>query len=146
MSTSNHVTIREFVEGDETAFYRLNEEWILQYFVMEPKDEEIIRNPRRVVLDAGGRIFFAIRNGEPVGCCALIPTQPGEYELSKMTVTKSCRGAGIGRMLLQTVIEEARAGFRHIPPERKTPSPYARSDVSMELYLTNVNAKCGAGL
>jgi len=164
MQTSNDVTIREFIEGDESAFWRLNEEWIVRYFAMEPKDEEALRNPRRTILDRGGRIFFAIRQGEPIGCCALVPMQPGEYELAKMAVTESCRGAGIGRILLQAVIAEAFAsgatrlyletnhqlepairlyesvGFRHIPPERKTPSPYARSDVSMELYFTNAMA------
>jgi len=169
MQTTDDVTIREFIAGDEEAFYRLNEEWIVRLFAMEPRDEEIIRNPRRIILDRGGRIFFAIRNGEPIGCCALLPTEAGEYELSKMAVTESCRGAGLGRRILERVIAEARAsgatrlyletnhqlepaihlyesvGFRHIPPERKAASPYARSDVSMELYFTSAHRETSAG-
>ena len=76
-----------------------------------------------------------------------------------MAVTASLQGAGIGRHLLQSVIAEARTsgarrlyletnrklapairlyesvGFRHLPPERIIPSPYARADVYMELSL-----------
>jgi GNAT superfamily N-acetyltransferase len=152
--------IREFLPGDEVAFRRLNEEWILRYFgSMEPKDEETLNDPRRSILDRGGRIYFAVRQGQAVGCCALIPTAPGDYEVVKMAVTESCQGAGVGRRLLETVIAAAHAagatrlhletnrtlapairlyesaGFRHLPPERFVPSPYARSNVQMELEL-----------
>ena len=84
---------------------------------------------------------------------------PGEFEVAKMAVTESFQGAGIGRRLLEKVVAEARAsgahrlyletnrklapairlyeslGFRHIPPERVVPSPYARANVYMELYF-----------
>jgi putative acetyltransferase len=158
MAPDTGVIIREFMAGDEAAFRRLNEEWILRYFgALESKDEEALRDPRQSILDGGGRIFLAMRNGEAVGCCALVAKGSGEYEVAKMAVTESCRGAGIGRRLLERVIEEARgagavrlsletnhtltpairlyesAGFRHFV--RVAPSPYARSDVSMELRL-----------
>jgi GNAT superfamily N-acetyltransferase len=153
------LTIREFEAGDEAAFRRLNEEWIVRYFVLEPKDEASLADPRRSILEGGGRIFLAVREGQAVGCCALLATAPNEFEVAKMAVTESCQGAGIGRLLLAQAIAEARAlgthrlfletnqklrpairlyeslGFRHIPAERLVPSPYARSDVSMELYL-----------
>ena len=149
--------IREFMPGDEAAFRRLNEEWILRYFVMEAKDEEVLADPQGRILNRGGRIFFAIEQGEPVGCCALLATSPGEFEVAKMAVTQSSQGLGIGRRLLAKVVDEARTagahrlfletnhqlapairlyesmGFRHLPPQRVKPSDYARSDVSMEL-------------
>jgi GNAT superfamily N-acetyltransferase len=77
-----------------------------------------------------------------------------------MAVTESFQRAGVGRCLLEAAIGAARAagatrlyletnrklgpairlyesvGFRHLPPERVVPSPYVRSDVSMELVLT----------
>jgi putative acetyltransferase len=155
------VKIREFLPGDEAAFRQLNEEWIVHYFeTMEAKDEEALSDPRGRIVDRGGRIFFAVRQGRAVGCCALVPTGPGDYEVAKMAVTESCRGAGVGRRLLETVIAAARAagatrlhletnrtltpairlyesvGFRHLPPERFIPSPYARSNVQMELEFT----------
>jgi putative acetyltransferase len=153
------VIIREFAIGDEGAFRRLNEEWITRHFVMEPKDEHTLADPQRTVLDRGGKILIAVRDGEPVGCCALIAMVPGEFEVAKMAVTESVQRAGVGRQLLESAIAAARAagatrlyletnrklgpairlyeslGFRHLPPERVIPSPYARSDVAMELEL-----------
>jgi GNAT superfamily N-acetyltransferase len=81
----------------------------------------------------------------------------GCYEVAKMTVVEEHRGRGLGRQLLQHVIEYGQSlgakrlyletnnklrnavhlyeslGFRHLPPERVKPSPYARSNVQMEL-------------
>jgi len=170
MSTpSSEVTIREFMQGDEESFRRLNEEWIVRYFAMEPKDEEALLHPRRNILDRGGRIFFAVSAGETVGCCALVAAGNGEFELAKMAVTESARGLGIGRRLLEHVIAEARVagvrrlsletnhtltpamrlyesvGFRHLPPERMAASPYARSDVQMVLELEGVRTPCDWG-
>lgn len=151
--------IREFIAGDETAFRKLNEEWINRYFTMEATDEKYLADPQGKILDRGGRIFLAVRDGNAVGCCALIPIASNEYEVSKMAVTESCRGTGIGRRLLEMVIAEAResgarrlylethsklapairlyesVGFQHLPPERIIPSPYARAEVFMELLF-----------
>src|SRR5512145_403702 len=107
--------IREFQPGDEAHFRRLNEEWIVRYFTLEPKDVKSLADPRRTILDRGGRIFFAEHGGETVGCCALVVLGPGEYEIAKMAVTASAQGQGIGKRLLTRVIEEARsAGARRL--------------------------------
>jgi putative acetyltransferase len=153
------VIVREFKPGDEAAFRRLNEEWITRYFALEPKDEAALADPRGTILDGGGRIFLAFQHGHAVGCCALIATNAGEFEVAKMAVTEASQRAGIGRHLLECAIREARnAGarrlyletnnrmeaairlyrslsFRDVPPERVVPSPYVRSDVCMELLL-----------
>jgi GNAT superfamily N-acetyltransferase len=153
------VTVREFEPGDEAAFRRLNEEWITRYFKLEPKDEIAFANPRETILDRGGRIFFAVRDGEPVGVCALVALRPGEFEIAKMGVTVSAQGLGVGRMVLQACIDAARAmgakrlyletnhallpaihlyqavGFTHLLKERVVASPYARADVFMEMWL-----------
>jgi putative acetyltransferase len=154
------LTIREFRPGDEAAFRSLNEEWITRYFVLEPKDEASLVDPRRTILDCGGRIFLAVQDGQPIGCCALLAMGPGEFEVAKMAVAESSQRNGIGRRLLEKTIAEARSagahrlyletnrklapairlyeslGFRHLPPEHIVPSPYTRADVYMELYLS----------
>jgi GNAT superfamily N-acetyltransferase len=153
---TEQIAIREFQPGDETAFRRLNEEWITRYFRIEAKDSEALDHPQSSILAPGGRIFFATLHGECVGTCALVPTAAFEYEVAKMAVTAGCQGMGIGRRLLTAVVEAARScgahrlhletnhvltpairlyesiGFRHLPPE---PSPYVRADVFMEMVL-----------
>jgi putative acetyltransferase len=153
------IIIREFRPGDESAFRSLNEEWITRYFVLEPKDEASLANPRETILDCGGRIFLAVQGDQPIGCCALLAMTPGEFEVAKMAVTESSQRNGVGRRLLEKTIAEARSagaqrlyletnrklsaaihlyeslGFRHLPPERIVPSEYTRANVYMELYL-----------
>jgi putative acetyltransferase len=153
------IGIRQFQAGDAAAFRRLNEEWITRYFRIEPKEELVLADPQKVILDSGGRIFFATAGERCIGCCGLIRLNEKEFEVAKMAVEPSYQGAGIGRRLLQAVIEEARRagahrlyletnhvltpairlyeslGFKHIDPSRIIPSAYARADVYMELLL-----------
>ncbi len=159
--------IREFQPGDEGAFRRLNEEWILRYFAMEPKDKATLLDPKAAILDPGGRILMAVQGGQTVGCCALVRIAADEFEVAKMAVTEWRQGSGIGRRLLEWTIREAAAagarrlyletnsklmpairlyesvGFVAIPRDRVTPSPYARSDVAMELFLDGSSPPCG---
>jgi GNAT superfamily N-acetyltransferase len=153
------IGIRQFQPGDAAAFRRLNEEWITRYFRIEPKEELVLADPQKVILDSGGRIFFATAGERCIGCCGLIRLNEKEFEVAKMAVEPSYQGAGIGRRLLQAVIEEARRadahrlyletnhvltpairlyqslGFTHIDPSRIIPSAYARADVYLELLL-----------
>jgi putative acetyltransferase len=162
VAPERELEIREFKPGDEIAFRELNEEWITRYFALEPKDVASLADPRATILAKGGRIFLAVQNGRPVGCCALLAMGPGEFEVAKMAVTEACQGAGFGRRLLAATIEGARAlgarrlyletnrklataihlyeslGFRHVPMERVAPSPYARANVHMELNLADL--------
>jgi len=153
------IHIRRFQPGDEASFLRLNEAWIVKYFVLEVKDREVLGDPVKYIMNPGGEIIFATIGEEIVGCCALAPTAPGEYEVAKMAVTETLRGRGIGRKILEAVIAEAKrmgakrlyletnsklpsathlyesVGFRHVPPHRVKASLYARADVFMEMFL-----------
>jgi putative acetyltransferase len=152
------LVIRTFQPGDEDAFRQLNEEWIERYFRLEDKDRETLSKPHKMLAD-GGQIVMAVLGDERVGCCALVRVGDGEFEVAKMTVSDRYRGRGYGRAVLAGTIEEARRmgarrlyletnskltpaitlyeslGFQHLPPERVVPSPYARADVFMELYI-----------
>lgn len=150
--------LRDFQPGDAEHFRRLNEAWINRFFALEPTDVASLGDPQTYILDKGGRVFFAEAESEVLGCCGLLPIAPNEYEVVKMAVSDAAQGRGIGRRILQHTIDEAwrsgatrlyletnhtlgpaihlyeALGFRHLPTERLTPSPYARADVFMELY------------
>lgn len=141
------------------AFRTLNEAWITRFFAMEPKDAEIINDPQGKILDHGGHVFFAVDEGRPVGCVALVLMDDGGFELAKMAVDESSQGRGHAKALMSACIERARAagvwrlylesnasltparalyrafGFQDLPPDRRLASPYSRADVWMELVL-----------
>ncbi len=148
--------IRDFEPQYAAAFKALNEAWIMKHYVIEPRDEELLNDPAGKIIAKGGMIPFAISNGEPVGCCAMIPMADGGFELSKMAVSEAHRRQGIASLILEACIDRAKArgaprvylesgvelkpaialyeglGFKHLPPERRPWSPYARVSVWME--------------
>jgi DNA-binding MarR family transcriptional regulator/GNAT superfamily N-acetyltransferase len=85
-------------------FARLNFEWLEHYFSVEPVDERVLTQPERHILEPGGHIFLARIGKEIVGTVALLRRPRGQFELSKMAVTTSRRGLGIGRLLLRRAI------------------------------------------
>jgi putative acetyltransferase len=157
--SSDPVCIRQFLPGDEPSFRSLNEEWISSYFRIEPKDEKAFADPQGTILASGGKIFFATVAGRCVGCCALLRIGEYEFEVGKMAVTPAYQGAGIGRKLLEAAIAAGRGagarrlyletnhtlhpairlyesvGFKHLPSNQITSSPYERADVYMEMIL-----------
>jgi putative acetyltransferase len=149
--------IVDFHERHAGAFKALNVAWISHYFVVEPKDLEVLDDPIGKITAPGGHILMALEADEAVGCVALIPMKDGGFEVAKMAVTEAHKGRGIGRDLMAACIERARQvgasrlyletnsglapalglyrsfGFQQVQPAE--PSPYARADVMMELRL-----------
>ena len=139
------------------AWAALNTAWLREGgFDIEAKDRKVIGDPQGSILDAGGHIFMVERDGQAVGCCALMAMDDGGFEVAKMTVTPSARGKGLSRQLLEACEATARSagaprlyletssaltvagqlyrsfGFVTLPPQ---PTPYARADVFMEKRL-----------
>jgi putative acetyltransferase len=147
--------IVEFEPAHAEAFRTLNEAWIAKYFVLEPKDREVLEDPQGKILAKGGRILMALQDGEAVGCVALLKMADGGYEVAKMTVSEGARGTGLGRLLMQRCIDAGaedgvprlyletnsslapalglyRAmGFEHLAPAA---TEYVRADVFMERW------------
>jgi putative acetyltransferase len=104
-----------------------------------------------------GCILLATDNSQPAGCVALKPLADGICEMKRLYVRRQSRGGGLGRMLAERVIQEARElgyhrirldtipsimasavslyrdfGFETIPPYCENPFPDA---LFMELRL-----------
>lgn len=139
----------------KAAFRDINLEWIETHFAVEPEDRHQLDHPQDI-LDAGGAIFIALMDGEPVGTTALVRTESGSFELAKMAVRPQTRGHGVGRRLGEAAIAEARrrrAKEVYLESNRKLDaaitlyrklgfvevdrgaSPYARCDIQMALNL-----------
>ena len=92
------------------AFFKLNEEWITNYFQMEKPDRDALKKPQEYILEKGGFIFVATIDDEPMGVCALIKRDALNcYELAKMAVSPKAQGKGIGFLLGQAAIDKATA-------------------------------------
>jgi len=86
----------------------LNYEWLEEYFHVEEGDRISLSNPRESILDKGGFIFFAKRDGEIVGTVSLLRKNNRVFELGKMAVAKNAQGLGIGKQLLEYCLEFAK--------------------------------------
>lgn len=96
-------------------FLRLNQHWIERYFVMEPLDEMLLRDPETHIVRGGGEVWFALHEGEVVGCYALMRATPDRFEFTKFAVDDKAQGLGVGKALLAHAIERAGAlGARDI--------------------------------
>lgn len=90
------------------AFTRFNKEWITENFVLEPLDEKVLGDPQTYIIDGGGEIWFALHEGAPVGCYALLHHEDGRIEFTKYAVDGTKRGLGTGSALLKHAIARAK--------------------------------------
>ena len=104
------LTILPYTDALAPHFHAINAAWISAMFVLEPHDEHVLSHPREAIVDKGGVILFvATPAGAIIGAGALMPTEPGAYELTKMGVSEQARGTGAGALLLAALIERAQA-------------------------------------
>ena len=60
-----------------------------------------------------GRIYLALHNGKPAGCIALRRLDENSCEMKRLYVRPEFRNMGIGSLLIQKIIEDAREiGYR----------------------------------
>lgn len=100
--------ILPYTDALSPHFAKINAAWIEDMFVLEDHDRHVLAHPREVIIDKGGVILFAATPaGEVVGTGALMPTEPGAVELTKMGVLAAARGTGAGAALLAALIAAA---------------------------------------
>jgi len=137
-------------------FKKLNLEWLDHYHLTESHDLMVLDDPEGTIVDRGGVIYLAEKDGKIVGTAALMLEEDGVYELAKMAVTQEARGKGISRLLIDACLlwaKQVRAkkitlfsnhqlttaislyqkyGFKHVEVKD---SPFVTADVKMELVL-----------
>lgn len=92
----------------KSYFESLNKAWLNKYFSIEPIDEYVLAHPEEAIINEGGEVLFALKDGKVMGTVALKNIEPGVMELTKMGVEESQQGAGLGKMLCAKAIETAR--------------------------------------
>ena len=62
-----------------------------------------------------GRLLLATENDELAGCIALRKLEPGVCEMKRLLVRPAFRSHGLGRVLVEKIIDEARMlGYTHM--------------------------------
>lgn len=125
------IHIATWEPGRTPDFVRLNRQWIERYFKLEACDLKTLGDPKSVIMDHGGQIFFALRGNEVIGCCALIHHDDNDtYELAKMAVDPEAQNSGAGYKLGTALLDYARRrGVHEIFLEANT-----RLAASVHLY------------
>lgn len=150
------IEIIPFAEELAPQFYEMNVEWLKTYFYVEPYDEYVLSNPKDVIINNGGFIFFATYNQQIAGVVSLI-NQKKFHELSKMAVKPEFQGLKIGQFLVEYCIDFAKnkkweklilysntklkpaislyykMGFKEVALEKE--ANYKRANIKMEIVF-----------
>ena len=151
-----NIEIIGFSEELATHFTALNMAWLQKYFVVEPLDEKMLSDPKKMIIDKNGFIFFAKINGQVAGTFAILKENNNSYELSKMAVDEEFRGLGIGNRMIEFFLHEVKRlngskavlysntrlepaihlykkfGFKEVALDHPE---YARANIKMEINL-----------
>ncbi len=138
------------------SLFREYEAWLGLYLCFQGFEEELKNLPGKYALPEG-RLYLANVDDDIAGCIALRKLGKGICEMKRLYLRENARGKGLGNMLIETLIEEARVigyktmrldtyppkmakavklyeshGFRQIPPYYVNPH---ESVLFMELDL-----------
>lgn len=155
-NTAEKVSVIPFSAELKDYIKILNVEWLQKYFRIEDRDKIVLSNPQEEIIDKGGLIFYATYSDKIVGTVSLLKVSDTVYEVSKMAVTPTAQGLGIGKILLEHCITVGKTmqasslilysntslqaaihlyqkyGFTAIPLENGI---YERADIKMEKIL-----------
>ncbi|MBL8006878.1 MAG: GNAT family N-acetyltransferase [Ignavibacteria bacterium] len=107
-TAGDRIEIINYSDEYRDHIYRLNAEWLLKYFRIEPPDEVQLSNPREEIIEKGGMIFYSRRNGEITGTVTLMKKTEESYELGKMAVTENAQGHFTGNALIKHCLNVAK--------------------------------------
>ena len=82
---------------------------------LEFESDQALFRDLEVMRESRARLYVAEIEGEPVGMGGLRPLVADEAEIKRMYVRPSARGLGVGRAILQRLVDDARAlGYKTI--------------------------------
>ncbi len=111
----NTIEIIEYDRKYKDAYINLNMRWLLEYDLLEEKDETIIKNVEKEILDKNGKVYLLRKNEEIIGAVGLHPLSDETVEILKLAVDSDFKGLGLGRKLMQKAIEESyNLGYKDI--------------------------------
>lgn len=100
---NNNIIVIPYNSDLKEYIKTLNFEWLQRYFKIEPKDFLVLSDPQGEIIDKGGFIFYAKLNDEIVGTVSLLKIEDNVFELSKMAVSDSVQGKGVGTIMLKHI-------------------------------------------
>lgn len=101
-------TVRAYRDEDCEAFANLHRRWLVDNELWEERDGLDLADPVASYIDPGGAVFVAVRDGVLVASVAVTPFDERSVELTKLAVDPEWQGRGLGRLLLNRVLDWAR--------------------------------------
>lgn len=106
-------SLRRFEEKDEEAVYNLHISALKQAgtFIDTPKSQELdqdLKNIEAIYINNNGEFFVTTVDDKVVGMGALCKVDDSTAEIKRMRVEPSLQGKGIGKLILDKLIEKAR--------------------------------------
>jgi ribosomal protein S18 acetylase RimI-like enzyme len=82
-------------------------EWMGDCFCFQDFDEELATLPGKYA-SPEGRLYLLMHDNNYVGCIALRKLEDGVSEMKRLYIKPEHRGAGLGKKLVQLLIEDAK--------------------------------------
>ncbi|HVI09761.1 MAG TPA: GNAT family N-acetyltransferase [Candidatus Binatia bacterium] len=139
----------KFVPAESTVQIELARELFVEYakslgfsLCFQNFDQELATLPGDYAPPAG-RLLLVEHEGRLAGCVALRPKEPGICEMKRLFLRPEFRGKGLGRVIAERIIAEARAiGYRKMRLD--TVEPVMKDAVAMyrRLGFKEIAAYC----
>jgi amino-acid N-acetyltransferase len=124
--------LRPATAEDARAIHALIAKYQAAGRLLPRPEEEIGRHADRFLVITDGPAFGAAGTETVMGCAELAPLSATVAEVRSLVVDEQARGLGFGRLLVDTIADEARlAGFRTVCAFTHDPAYFVRLGYSL---------------